>query len=60
MSKTIRKYQVRDKSKRYERIERVEFEGRYYTDVAKSHDRKIRKKGLEDGRTEDTTEYSED
>jgi hypothetical protein len=60
MSKTIRKYQVRDKSKRYERIEKIETEGRYYTDVAKSHDRKIRKKGLENGHLEDEADYPEE
>ena len=47
MSKTIRKYQVRDRANKYQRIENRELEDKYYTDVAKSHDRKIRKKGLE-------------
>jgi hypothetical protein len=46
MSRTIRKYQVRDKRNRYKQIERQKLEDQYYTDVAKSHDRKIRKKGL--------------
>lgn len=46
MSRTIRKYQVRDRRNRYKRIEREKLEDQYYTDVAKSHDRKIRKKGF--------------
>ena len=46
MSRTIRKYQVRDRRNQYKRIENENLEDRYYTDVAKSHDRKIRKKGL--------------
>lgn len=45
MSKSIRKYQVRDRRNQYKRIEKQKLEDRYYTDVAKSHDRKIRKKG---------------
>ena len=49
MSRTIRKYQVRDRRNQYKRIEKQKLEDRYYTDVAKSHERKIRKKGLEDG-----------
>jgi hypothetical protein len=48
MSKTTKKYQSRDRSNRYKRIEKIELEDKYYTDVAKSHDRKIIKKGLED------------
>jgi hypothetical protein len=46
MSKTIRKYQTRNKKDQYSRIEKLQLEDKYYTDVAKSHDRKIRKKGL--------------
>jgi hypothetical protein len=46
MSRTIRKYQIRDRRNRYKRNEKLDLEGRYYTDVAKSHDRKIKKKGL--------------
>ena len=48
MSKTIRKYQVRDRRNQYKRIEKLKLEDKYYTDVAKSHDRKIRKQGLRD------------
>jgi hypothetical protein len=47
MSKTIRKYLVRDRANKYQRIENHKLEDKYYTDVAKSHDRQIRKKGLE-------------
>jgi hypothetical protein len=47
MSKTIRKYQTRNKKDQYSRIEKLRLEDKYYTDVAKSHDRKIRKTGLE-------------
>ena len=48
MSKSIRRYHAKDRSNRYKRIEKLRLEDRYYTDVAKSHDRKIRKKGLEE------------
>lgn len=53
MSKTIKKYQTRDRSNRYKRIEKIQLEDRYYTDVAKSHDRKIIKKGLKDDQSSD-------
>lgn len=46
MSRTIRKYTIRDRRNRYKRIEKLRLEDKYYTDVAKSHDRKIHKKGL--------------
>jgi hypothetical protein len=46
MSRTIRKYLVRDSSNKYKRIEQQKLLDAYYTDVAKSHDRKIKKKGL--------------
>jgi hypothetical protein len=46
MSKTIRKYQTRDRRNQYKRIEKLKLEDRYYTDVAKSHERKIEKRGL--------------
>ena len=46
MSRTIRKYQVRDRRNQYKRIEKAKLQDKYYTDVAKSHDRDIRKKGL--------------
>ena len=46
MSRTIRKYAIRDRRNRYKRVEKLKLEDKYYTDVAKSHDRKIRKKGL--------------
>ena len=48
MSKTIRKYQGRDRRNQYKRIERLKLEDKYYTDVAKSHDRKIKKNGLQE------------
>jgi len=48
MSRTIRKYAIRDRRNRYKRVEKLELEDKYYTDVAKSHDRKIRKKGLQE------------
>lgn len=48
MSRTIKKYQTRERSNRYKRAEKVQLEDKYYTDVAKSHERKIIKKGLED------------
>lgn len=48
MSKSAKKYHTRDRSNRYKRIERLKLEDKYYTDVAKSHDRKIIKKGLEE------------
>jgi hypothetical protein len=53
MSKTIRKYQTRERGNNYKRIEKVQLEGKYYTDVAKSHDRKIIKKGLQDDQPAD-------
>lgn len=45
MGKTIRKYQVRDRHNAYKRIRKQELEDKYYTDVSKSHERKIRRKG---------------
>jgi hypothetical protein len=54
MSRTIRKYQIRDRRNRYKRVEREKLEDEYYTDVAKSHDRKIRKKGLREDSDEQT------
>ena len=48
MGKTIRKYNARDKRSQYKRIEKLKLEDQYYTGVAKSHDRKIRKKGLQE------------
>lgn len=45
MSKSIRKYQVKDKRNQYKQVQKRELEDKYYTDVSKSHDRKIRKKG---------------
>jgi hypothetical protein len=48
MSKTIKKYQTRDRSNMYKRIEKVQLEDKYYTDVAKSHERKVIKRGLKD------------
>jgi hypothetical protein len=48
MSRTIRKYQTRDRRNQYKRIERVKLENKYYTDVAKSHERKIRKRELQE------------
>lgn len=48
MSRSIRKYQTRDKRNRYKRIERLKLEDKYYTDVAKSHERKVKKEGLEE------------
>lgn len=48
MSKTTKKYQTRDRSNQYKRIEKLQLNDKYYTDVAKSHDRKIIKKGLPD------------
>jgi hypothetical protein len=46
MGRTIKKYVIRDRRNRYKRIEKLKLEDKYYTDVAKSHDRKINKKGL--------------
>jgi hypothetical protein len=46
MGKSIRKYQIRDRGNRYKRIEKLKLEDRYYTDVAKSHERKIKRKGV--------------
>jgi hypothetical protein len=46
MGKTIRKYQLRDRQNLYKRVDKLKLEDRYYTDVAKSHERKIHKKGL--------------
>jgi hypothetical protein len=48
MSRTVRKYQVRDRRNKYKRIEKLKLQDRYYTDVAKSHERKIDRKGLQD------------
>lgn len=48
MGKTIRKYQLRDRYDAYKRIRKPELEDRYYTDVSKSHERKIRRKGTLD------------
>lgn len=48
MSRTIRKYQGKDRRNQYKRIERLKLEDKYYTDVAKSHDRKIKKQGLQE------------
>lgn len=48
MSKSTRKYKTRDRSNRYKRIEKLKLEDRYYTDVARSHERKIKKRGLEE------------
>ena len=48
MSRTIRKYQIKDRRNRYKTNEKLDLKGRYYTDVAKSHDRKIKKKGLQE------------
>ena len=53
MSRTIRKYQIRDRGNSYKRIEKRRLEDRYYTDVAKSHERDIRKKGLDDPANDD-------
>lgn len=53
MSKTIKKYQTRDRSNRYKRIEKAHLDDKYYTDVAKSHERKIIKKGLQDDQSTD-------
>lgn len=55
MSRTIRKYQVRDRRNRYKRIENKNLEDAYYTEVAKSHDRKIRKKGLKGNFDDDSS-----
>lgn len=46
MSRTVRKYLVRDKRNKYKRIERLRLLDAYYTDVAKSHDRKINQQGI--------------
>jgi hypothetical protein len=46
MGKTIRKYQVRDRKNLYKRIDKQGLDDVYYTDVSKSHERKIRRKGL--------------
>lgn len=46
MSRTIRKYLVRDSSNKYKRIEQQKLQDIYYMHVAKSHDRKIKKQGL--------------
>lgn len=48
MSKSARKYKTRDRSNRYKRIEKLKLEDRYYTDVARSHERKIKKNELEE------------
>jgi hypothetical protein len=48
MGKTIRKYQIRDRHNSYKRIKKYELEDLYYTDVSKSHERKIQKKGIRD------------
>lgn len=58
MSKTIRKYQIRDKYNEYVRIPQDKLVDKYYTDVAKSHDRKIRKQGLEEYSEEDSEDVS--
>ena len=54
MSRSANKYKIRDKSNRYKRIEKLRLEAKYYTDVAKSHERKIYRQGLgedsQDGR----------
>ena len=46
MSRTIRKYQVRNKRDKYKRVEKLKLDAKYYTNVAKSHDRNIERKGL--------------
>ena len=48
MGKTIRKYQIRDRHNSYKRVRKQELEDKYYTDVSKSHERKIRRKGIYD------------
>ena len=50
MGKTIRNYQIRDKKNKYKRIEKQKILDKYYTDVAKSHERDIRKKGFRESR----------
>jgi hypothetical protein len=48
MGKTIRKYQIKDRNQRYKRKDREQYDDKYYTDVSKSHDRKIKRKRIED------------
>jgi hypothetical protein len=57
MSKTIRKYQVRDRSNQYKRIENMKIVDKYYTDVAKSHERNIQKSGLPPDRDGEQQRY---
>lgn len=54
MGKTIRKYQIRDRHNSYKRIKKQELEDMYYTDVSKSHERKILKKGLPEEKESDS------
>lgn len=48
MSRSYKKYKVRDRRNRYERVESSELEDKFFTGKAKSHDRQIRKRGLEE------------
>ena len=59
MGKTVRKYQIRDRANKYQRIENHELHDKYYTDVAKSHDRKIKRRGLEEPSEEETEDLGE-
>lgn len=47
MSRTIKKYQLRNKRDKYKRVEKLKLDAKYYTDVAKSHERNIERKGLQ-------------
>jgi hypothetical protein len=44
MSRSIKKYKVRERRKRYEYPEDTELQDAYYTKTAKSHDRKIKRR----------------
>lgn len=53
MSRTIRKYQLRNKKNRYQRVDKNQLEDRYYSGVSKSHERKIKRKKLREDSQDD-------
>lgn len=48
MSRTIRKYNLRDKKNKYKRVDKNKLEDKYYSNSSKSHERKVRRKDLRD------------